>query len=301
MQPKPRQDAVFMVDMLARHQLCLIPHLECVLAHGTLGLVGGKRLGRDPDVRQGFNSGFGSRRRAITIGIVLRELLDEPLEARANKIVPEVAGADDGTTLENDLDVGATGEQLPHVILEEEHRIERSGSRGGGGFGGADGAEEVGEVPRAAKLEVAGWRQEKWEGGWGEEEGVVAATGNGEGEDGVTDGERGGIGAGRRRVDLLEESTTADRAGDVEGRGGEDGDVALALVAEVLLEVGAGAGGGHGDGVGRGRGRGRGNFRWRERRAKGKVLKRPGALKETHETRVSDSTISTKSSNLPKS
>ncbi|RWV86805.1 hypothetical protein GW17_00051263, partial [Ensete ventricosum] len=46
---------------------------------------------------------------------------------------------------------------------------------------------------------------------------------------------------------------------------------------------------------------GEGEAGWREDRAKGKVLKRPRALKETHETRVSDSAMPTKSSNLTKS
>lgn len=227
---EPGEDAILVEDVFAGELLGGSSEVEVVHADGALGpSIGGHHVGGDGDVRERGDGGLGGRRGAVAVGVVLGELLDELLEARADEVVAEAdppgpgggapEGEGGGGALEDDLDGGAAREEAGEVIMEEVGGVEVPGGWGGGG-GGGGGPEEGGEVARVAEVE-----------GWG-----------GEGEEGVVwqEGARVGVGVG---VDvlpkLLDEASTAERAEDVGvgGGGRRDGDGAVALVAVEALSM----------------------------------------------------------------
>lgn len=85
-QREPRQDAVLVVHVAARHLPGLGAKLEGLLADGAVG-VGADVAGGDDDDGHGLDGGLGRRRvvagarGAEAAGLDLGELVEEPLEA----------------------------------------------------------------------------------------------------------------------------------------------------------------------------------------------------------------------------
>ncbi|KAL5663627.1 hypothetical protein ACJX0J_023735, partial [Zea mays] len=92
---KPRHNAVSVVDVLAGHLLGHLSRREILLADGALSALRSCDHGMShEDVGERGEDRFGSRRRAIAVGVVLGELLDELFEAWADEVIPKACPAD---------------------------------------------------------------------------------------------------------------------------------------------------------------------------------------------------------------
>ncbi|OQU91606.1 hypothetical protein SORBI_3001G212701 [Sorghum bicolor] len=81
---KPRHDAVGVVDVLAGHLLGHLPRREILLADGALSALRSCNHGVSHDnIGERGEGRLGSRRRAVAVGVVLGELLDELFEEDA--------------------------------------------------------------------------------------------------------------------------------------------------------------------------------------------------------------------------
>lgn len=140
MQPKPRNQAVAVVRVLAghlRHQRAL---LELVLADRALVQLGVQQLVVNGDGGEILDGVLGGGRRAVAVGIIVGELLNELLKAGAHEVVADVRREAKplllGRVAKVNLDVGAVGAKALNVVLEENHRVEHVGFGSGPGYGG---------------------------------------------------------------------------------------------------------------------------------------------------------------------
>lgn len=123
MKPKPRNQAVTMVHMLARHLHNLQPLFKLVLAHRALVLLRVEELIVDGDSGEILDGVFGCRRRAVAVWIVVGELLNQLLEAGAEEVVAHVHRKPKprlGTATEVELDIGTVGAKVLKMVLEED-------------------------------------------------------------------------------------------------------------------------------------------------------------------------------------
>lgn len=219
MQFKPWQNAIVVIYMLTGHLLRGFAESEGVFAHGALRRVRRKEFLGDCNIGETLDGGFGRRRRAVAVGIVLGEVLDEFLEAGAKEIVAVSDVAASGREsessgrvagLDDDLEIAAAGAEGLEVVLEEEQGVERLVGSG---------SEEGGEVVEGGS-------------GAGEDEGDGGGAGEGEfGEEGI---EIGRVRIRARDFEFFEEATVASGAEEIGGRGRGDCDGVVALVTEVL-------------------------------------------------------------------
>lgn len=140
-----------MVHVLARHLLHSRTLLELVLTNRALVQLRVQQLIVDGYSREFLDGVFRCRRRPVTVGVILSELLNQLLEAGAKEVVADVGGEAKprfGRVVDLDLDVGTIGAKALEVVLEEEEGVEHVG------FGAGPGTEGVGEEVRV--LEVDG-------------------------------------------------------------------------------------------------------------------------------------------------
>lgn len=161
-----------MIDVSARHLLGLRPNLKRIPANSALGIIRCQELRGDQNIGKRHDGGLSSRRGAVTVGIVLSELLNELLKARADEVVTKVcASGERRGALEDDLDVGAAGRKGVEVVLQEGQGIEGLGAVEAGDGREPLGIEKISEIGSLVEIEgVRSLRED--EGGGGGEEGT---------------------------------------------------------------------------------------------------------------------------------
>jgi len=138
MQPEPRNQAVSVVSVPARHLLHLRVLLELVLADRALVHLRVQQLVVDGDCGEILDGVLGGWRRAVTVGIVVGEELNQLLKAGAEVVVAKVGrGAKPvvGRVAEGELNVGAISAKALKVVLEVGPRVEHVGFAAGPGTG----------------------------------------------------------------------------------------------------------------------------------------------------------------------
>ncbi|RDX64944.1 hypothetical protein CR513_56437, partial [Mucuna pruriens] len=110
MQPKPGKQAVRVVHMFARHLPHLRTLLELVQANGALVQLRVQQLVVDGDCGEILDGFLGGGRCAVAVGVVVGKLLNQLLQAGAEKVVAHVRWEPEprlGRAIEVELDVGA--------------------------------------------------------------------------------------------------------------------------------------------------------------------------------------------------
>jgi len=134
MQPEPRNQAVSVIRVLARHLLHLRALLELVLADRTLVHLRVQQLVVHGDCGEILDRVLGGRWRAVTVGVVVSEQLNQLLKAGAEVVVAKVGrGAEPSVrrVAEGELNVGAVGAKALKVVLEVGPRVEHVGFASG--------------------------------------------------------------------------------------------------------------------------------------------------------------------------
>lgn len=194
-EPEPRDDAVGVVHVVARHLPRLLAELELLLAHRALRAVAQVRLGDEHARQRRDRRGLGGRGAGA---VVLRELVDEGVQIRAGEVVRRVDGRRDV--------VGAAHHRRRWDRRRQKEALARRRRRRRRGAVGGVSEDD----PSAATA--------------GEVIGVEVGAGGELAE---------GAGKGGEVVDLVEEAAVAAGAEDVGGGEGDDAEGAAALVAPV--------------------------------------------------------------------
>ena len=131
MQPKPRNQAVAVIRVLAGHLCHLRTLFELVLADSALVQLGVQQVVVDGNGGEILDGVLGGGRRSVAVGVVVGKLLNKLLETGAHKVVADVRKAKAlilvGRMVKVNLNVGTVGAKVLKVVLEEDHRVEHVG------------------------------------------------------------------------------------------------------------------------------------------------------------------------------